>query len=766
MSSLHLWMSRFGSRWRKWWRDPAAFSAELPSPPLRALMLAGLGAGTLVSDALDRADRAARRSWRRQGVELVKAHHAFEDFKFLTREGRTPELWPSRVLVEADDASVVVVAFMQDGGMMTAAEAGPGRAGMIALGGHPAWCRVYRTDDLPVTPERLKARPEGRAGLVRHWRAAGLDYAEALKSAWPPVERRAAGPPDAAYRAWAARNEPGSEDAAAVRAWAERTPGLPVISVVMPVHEPQPDHLKAALQSVLGQSYPHWRLCVADDGSSLEAVRRILREAGADPRVRLVRLEPAAGVCRASNAAIELAEGELALFLDHDDLLAPHALAAFAAAFAARPEAAAAYSDEDTIDARGRRSAPLFKPDLDPERLLAQNYVNHAFAVRLDLLRRLGGLRPGLEGVQDHDLVLRVLDSGEGPVVHIPQVLYHWRVFPGGRTFSQSRKPQIDQLRARLVQDRLQGAGAQAWPGPNGHVIVERALPDPEPALTAIIPTRDRPGLLEACVAGLLEQTDYPALRLLIVDNGSRTPRALQVLERLAAQPRIEVLRIDAPFNFAALNNAAARRTDARLLAFVNDDVMVVEPGWLKAMASLALAADVGAVGAKLFYPDGRIQHAGIVLGLGPQAVAGHEFRGAPGDSPGPQNRLLVNREASAVTAACMVVERSKFLAVGGFDEAAFGVAFNDVDLCLRLRRAGWRTIFTPQARLMHLESATRGPEKAETSGRFAGEVARMRERWGAELAADPFYNPNLTLEDESFALAQASRVRPGWRPG
>ena len=765
MSDLRLWASRFRSRWRKWWRDPTAFADEAPSRPLRALMLFGLGGGTLLADALAADDRAARGAWRSQGVALVKAHHAFEDFQFLTREGRPPSRWPGRLLVEGGDASVVVVAFMQDGGVMTAAEAGPGRPGLIVLGGHPAWCRVYRTDDETVTPERLEARAVGRAGLVAFWQSRGLSYAEALKGAWPPFERRASGPADAAYRAWVSRNEPGPAQADATGAWQARTPGLPLISVLMPVHDPRPAHLEAAIQSVQAQIYPDWRLCIADDGSRSPEVRRVLQDACADPRVRLVRLETAAGVSHATNAAMALAEGEIALFLDHDDLLAPHALAEIGAAFLARPDAAAAYSDEDTIDPRGRRSAPLFKPDLDRERLLCQNYVNHAFAVRLDLLRRLGGLRPGIEGVQDHDLVLRVLDSGSGPILHIPHVLYHWRVFPGGNTFSQSSKPQIDRARAGLMRERLGAEGACARPGPGGHLTIDRAMPDPPPELAVIVPTRDRPGLLEACVAGLLEQTDYTALRLIIVDNGSRTERALRLLDRLAQSPRVSVLRIDAPFNFAALNNAAAKGATARLLAFVNDDVMVVEPGWLKAMASIALQPDVAAVGAKLFYPDGRIQHAGIVLGLGPQRVAGHEFRGAPGDTPGPQNRLLITREVSAVTAACMVIERSKFLECGGFDETAFPVAFNDVDLCLRLRRAGYRTIWTPQARLMHLESATRGPDKADAAGaRFAEEVARMRERWGPELLADPYYNPNLTLDDESFSLAVRSRARPHWR--
>ena len=765
MSALRVWTSRFNSRWRKWWRDPAAFADELPSPSLRALMQLGLGGGTVLSDALDRADQAAGGAWRRQGVSLVKSHHEFEDFQFLTRGGRTPELWPRRVLVEAQGAGVVVVAFAQDGGVTTAAEASPGRPGLIALDGRPAWCRVYRTDDETLTPERLQVRPATRSDLVGMWRSAGMPYAEALKGAWPPVERRVAEPAQSAYRAWITRNEPAAAEAAAIEAWLDRTAGLPLISILMPVHNPRPAHLRAALESVRGQLYRRWRLCVADDGSSSQEVAVILREAALDPRVRLVRLEASQGVAAATNAALALAEGEAALFMDHDDLLAPHALAVIGATFAEHPEAAAVYSDEDSIDSQGRRSAPRFKPDLDRERLLAQNYVNHAFAVRLDLLRQLGGLRSGLDGVQDHDLVLRVVESGSGPVLHAPHVLYHWRVFPGGNSFSQSAKPEIDRARAGLVRERLGPVGGGGAPGPGGHLIVERPLPDPQPEITVIIPTRDRPGLLEACTAGLLEQTDYRSLRLIIVDNGSCTDRALRVLAKLAATPRVSVLRIDAPFNFAALNNAAAKGASSPLLAFVNDDIMVVEPNWLKVMAALALEPDVGAVGAKLFYPDGRIQHAGIVLGLGPQRVAGHEFRGAPGDSPGPQNRLLIAREVSAVTAACMVLDRHKFLEAGGFDEEAFPVAFNDVDLCLKLRRAGYRSVWTPRARLMHLESATRGPDKADAaSARFAEEVRRMRERWGPELMADPYYSPNLTLDDESFTLAAQSRAKPPWR--
>ena len=771
MSAMGVWAGRFGSRWRKWMRDPAGFADDLPSPLLRRLSLLGLAGGVLASDVLAEADRRAAGAWRRDRVGLVQTDGERREFRFLTGQGQPPSAWPERVLIEAPgaDLSAVVVAFGEGGGVLTAAEMGPGRRAIIAPGGRPVWTRIYRTDEGASLPEWLAARPLSRGALVAHLRAQGEDLASALRAAWPPMERRSTEPPLGAYRAWIERNEPGRADAERIRAGLGALTGLPRISVLMPVHDPDPAHLKAAIRSVLDQIHPDFRLCIADDGSRLEAVRSILGAAAEDPRVRLVR-RPGEGVAAATNAALALAEGEVALFLDHDDVLAPHALATIAAAFAERPGAAAVYSDEDVIDAHGRRSAPVFKPDLDRERLLAQNYVNHAFAVRLDLLRRLGGLRCGLEGAQDHDLVLRVAESGAGPILHLPHVLYHWRIFPGGGSFSQSARPRIDKARVQVAQEHLARTGRPAalTPGPRGHLIVGHPLPDPPPEVTAIIPTRDHPGLLEACVAGLLEQTDYPALRLCIVDNGSRTERALRLLDRLERTPRVKVLRIDAPFNFSALNNAAVKTADTELVAFVNDDVIVVEPGWLKAMAALAAQPDVGAVGAKLFYPDGRIQHAGIVLGVGPHRVAGHEFRGAPGASPGPQNRLLLTREASAVTAACMVASRSRFLEVGGFDEERFAVAFNDVDLCLKLRQAGYRILWTPQARLMHLESASRGSDKLKAaSDRLTREARLMHERWGERLAEDPFYNPNLTLVDESFTLAFRSRAKAGWRrPG
>ena len=773
MSRGPVWLARLGSRWRKWARDPAAFHDELPSPALRGLALGSMVLLTRAWDVLDAEDRRVRRTWRGQGVSLVQTDADPHRFEFRTAAGAPVELWPRRVLVgPAPDGLQAIAVASSDGGEVTAAEFGSQRPGLLALSQQPASVRLYRTDEGGPLPPRIAAQPTGRSGLLDVRLGGGDSLAAALREAWPPTERRTRGPSIAAYRAWIAVNEPGEQELAAIGAWAGAEPGLPSIAVLMPVHDPRPEHLREAIASVQAQAYPAWTLCITDDGSCSPAVGQMLREATTDPRIRLTTNAKAEGVARATNAALALAEAEadVALFLDHDDVLAPHALALIGHAFATHPEAVAVYSDEDTLDAHGRRSEPRFKPDFDRERLLAQNFVNHAFAVRTELLHRLGGLRGGFEGAQDHDLVLRVAESGEGPILHLPHVLYHWRIFPGGGSFSQSARPDIDEARRRLVAEHLQRAGetAELAQDARGRVSLIRPLPQPPPAVTAIIPTRDHPDLLEACVAGLLEQTDYPSLQLCIVDNGSRTERALRLLERLGRTPRVRVLRVDAPFNFSALNNAAVAEARTPLIAFVNDDILVVEPHWLSTMAALAIRSDVGAVGAKLFYPDGRIQHAGIVLGLGPHAVAGHEFRGAAAETPGPQHRLTVTREASAVTAACLVVAREKFLTVGGFDETALPVAFNDVDLCLKLAARGWRTLWTPQARLMHLESASRGSDRAaEAAERLAGEAATMRERWGAQLASDPYYNPNLTLADESFTLADRSRAGAPWRrPG
>ena len=387
--------------------------------------------------------------------------------------------------------------------------------------------------------------------------------------------------------------------------------------------------------------------------------------------------------------------GEVVLALRSGDRLAPGALARLGDAFQ-DPEVAVVYADEDRLDKRGRRFGPVFKTAFDAERLNTQDYIGGAVAARV-----------GAVG---------------GSVLHVPLVLWHRRT-------------------------------ARDWPA--AHAAAAPAAP---PKVLAVIPTRDRPDLLRGCMAGLLDRTDHPGLEVCIVDNGSVNPETLWLLADLSERPGVQVLRVDGPFDYPALNNIAVKGAKARVLAFLNDDTLVIEPGWLTAMAALAVRPDVGAVGAKLFYPDGRIQHAGVSLGLGPLGVAGHGFRGAPGDLGGPQRMLKVTRQVSAVTGACLVVERKKFNAVKGFD-STFQAAFNDVDLCLRLAGHGWKSVWTPEARLVHLESASRGRDASpERTTRLQGEADRMHERWGELLGRDPYYHPALSLMDERFAMGEGLR--------
>jgi GT2 family glycosyltransferase len=765
MKSIDLSPGRWRSRWRKLRRDPAAFADDLPWPLARSLAVAGLSGMTRAADLFDRETRVIAEDWARRDVRLVRMDDD-DRYALRDRSGAPPSPLPDRLWIAPSGRRLVACVFDADDVFLSGAEVDPGDGAVVSLPGAAAAVRIQVIDGGGDPPGEFEILPVGRTALVRRARARGAGAAEALHEAWPAQERRNPEPTAAAYRDWIARNEPGPADAAAIRAWLGGIEGLPVVSVLMPVHDPQPHHLRAAIRSVQEQIHARWQLCIADDGSASPLIRRLLDEVAADdPRIGITRLGVSRGVAVATNAALERAEGEVCLFLDHDDVIAPHALALIAAAFAAEPAMAAVYSDEDTLDAHGRRSAPLFKPDFDGERLLSQNYVNHAFAVRTELLRRLGGVRDGVDGAQDHDLVLRIAEAGAAEAGHIPQVLYHWRVYPGGRTLSQRGRADLKAARRLVVADALARRGVQAEVGftGRGHAEVRVRLAEPAPSILAIVPTRDRAGLLEACAAGLLRHTDYPKLRLRIVDNGSRAPSALAALEALSREERVDVLRVDAPFNFSALVNQAAADAEADLLLLLNDDVLVVEPHWLERMAALATRPGVGAVGAGLHYPDGRWQHAGLVLGLGPQGIAGHEFRGQAGDAPGPQGRLQVTREVSAVTGACLLVGRDKFEAAGGMDEE-LAVAFNDVDFCLKLRARGLRNVWTPQARLIHLESATRGRDAdPERAARFAREAEIMRARWGELLQRDPYYNPNLTLDDESFGLAAVSRWTPPW---
>jgi len=402
----------------------------------------------------------------------------------------------------------------------------------------------------------------------------------------------------------------------------------------------------------------------------------------------------------------------------------------------------------------------------NPELFLAQNMVSHLGVYRTELVRAAGGFRLGFEGSQDWDLALRVAELG-GPdrIRHIPHILYHWRVYTGSGSFSTDQGGKAAEAGRRAVAEHLArtGQAAQVVPGIAGYNRVRRTLPDPAPRVSLIVPTRDRVELLRNCIDGLLNRTDYPDLEVLIVDNASVQPETMAYFDGLRAEPRVRILRREGPFNFSALNNYAVTQATGSLIGFVNNDIEVIEAGWLAEMVGHAARPGVGAVGAKLLYADGKIQHAGVILGV--LGVAGHTHKGFGRHHYGYFSRLRLCQNLSCVTAACMVMPRSVFESVGGFDAVNLAIAFNDVDLCIRIREAGHQVIWTPYAELYHLESASRGSDLTpENRDRFASEGKYMQDRWGDVLRRDPYYNPNLSLDATDFSLAGTPRVTRPWQ--
>ena len=535
----------------------------------------------------------------------------------------------------------------------------------------------------------------------------------------------------------------------------------PLISVVLPVFDPPLAFLEQAIASVRAQIYPHWELCIADDASTDQGVRALLeRHAGQDSRIRIVYREQNGHIAASTNSALALASGEFVALFDHDDLLAEHALWWVAEAVNRQPDAGLIYTDEDKIDAANRRFDPNFKPQLNPELLLAQNMVCHLGVYRTALVRELGGFRAGFNGAQDHDLVLRVIERlAPQQVVHVPQVLYHWRAISGSTALDAGEKNYAAEAGRKAVREHLARTGIAAEvfeaPGAPDMHRVRFARPSPLPLVSILIPTRDRADLLGMCLDSLLARSSYGNFEVIIIDNGSTEEATRQLFARLPAE-RVTILRDESPFNFSALNNRAAAIARGSVLCLMNNDIEILTPDWLEEMVSFASRDGIGCVGARLWYPDGRLQHAGCILGVG--GVAGHAHKYLPRGHGGYFGRALVHQSFSAVTAACLVLRREIYQQVGGMEEQ-LGVAFNDVDLCLKVRAAGYRNVWTPYAEMVHHESATRGDDNApEKLARFSAEIAFVQQRWGAQLQSDPAYSPNLTAYHEDFSYAWPPR--------
>ena len=536
----------------------------------------------------------------------------------------------------------------------------------------------------------------------------------------------------------------------------------PTISIVLPVFNIQEKFLRGAIDSVLQQTYPYWQLCIADDASTAPHIRKVLQQyANRDSRIQVVYRDRNGHIVEASNSALELATSDWVALLDHDDRLHPLALHFVAEASAAHPNVSLIYSDEDKIDEHDRRSEPYFKCDYNYELLLAYNMICHLTVMRRTLIAKLGGFRPGFEGAQDYDLVLRAIEHLSGDqILHLPRVLYHWRAHPGSTALSSQAKPYAAAAGRRAVAEHLARRQLRASVTPHPDLPqmnrVRFALPDPAPKVSIVICTRDRADLLAACVDSISERSSYTNYEVLIVDNGSVEEATFRLLERLPSD-RFRVLRDESPFNFSALNNRAVRAALGELVCLLNNDTVVITADWIEEMLSFAVSPGVGAVGARLWYPSGGLQHGGVILG--PVHVVHHAHRHLRRGELGYFGRAVIHQSFSAVTGAALMIRKSIYDEVGGLDET-LPVTFNDIDFCLRVHNAGYRNVWTPFAEMIHHECATRGDDvSSEKRARVEQETAQMKQRWPQLLNRDPAYSPNLSIEAEDLRIAWPPRI-------
>ena len=595
----------------------------------------------------------------------------------------------------------------------------------------------------------------------RHWRDHGWHATRRLieRKLWADVA-------GSDYARWIRLyDHVASSDRLEIARHCERLARRPVISLLVTIGPSAQPHLVRALNSVAGQIYRQWQLCVClESNAHVDVVTAISSLQARDPRVMIATSPADQSRWAALSAALALATGDWIGLMKTDAVLPPHALYRLAVEANTCPDANIIYTDEDRIDEYGRRHDPYFKPDWNPDLLLGQNLMAQLGVVRHTLVKDIGGFRPACQSAQDYDLILRAVEKAHASTIrHVPSILYHDGAAAGAGTKGQSRDAADLQS---AVADHLTRcaipAGMEPVPGPEVFARVRFAVPEPQPLVSLIVPTRDRVELLTVCVEGVLRRTDYLNLELLILDNDSRAPETLAYFEQLGSDPRVQIIQWPGAFNYAAMNNDGVAQARGSVIGLLNNDIEVIEPGWLTEMVAHAVRPDVGAVGAKLSYPDGTIQHAGVVIGIG--GVADHVHRGASRTAAGYGNRLRLTQNVSCVSAACLLTRKSVFQEVGGLDAQNLAVAFNDVDFCLRVRERGYLITWTPHAALFHHESASRGSDMTPARyAHFMAEVAYMKARWGTRLGTDPYYNPNLTLDACNAGLAFPPRAGKPW---
>lgn len=581
-----------------------------------------------------------------------------------------------------------------------------------------------------------------------------------MESRRPPETEPDPGDPFAPYRQWVTAHDSWTgEREKRCREKLKELTARPKISVLLPVHNPPPQFLEEAIDSVTGQIYPEWELCIADDASTDPDVRRVIEaRMQGDSRIRAVFRSRNGHISRASNSALDLATGTFVALLDHDDELAPDALLRVALEIDRHADTVILYSDEDKLDDAGQRYEAYFKPDWNPDLFRGQNLISHLGVYRKDWVNKVGRFRVGFEGSQDWDLALRIVERIRPEQIrHLTGVLYHWRAIAGSTAREMTEKNYALDAARRVLGEHLARTGVQGEliPVPGGHWRIRYPLTS-VPLVSLIIPTRNAGGLLKTCLDSIREHTTWPRYEFVLVDHESDEPEARHILDAVRAEGH-QVVPATGPFNFSALVNLGVNHARGDCVCLLNNDLTLITPDWLEEMVSHALRPGVGAVGAMHYYPDNTIQHSGVVLGVG--GVASHAHKGFERGAEGMLNRARLVQNYSAVTGATLLIRKDVYLDAGGFDQESLPVSFNDVDFCLRLRQRGYRTVWTPFAEFIHHESASRGddlrPERREA---FAREVAEMESRWSHILYRDPAYNTLLTLRKDDFSLADSPR--------
>lgn len=560
-------------------------------------------------------------------------------------------------------------------------------------------------------------------------------------------------PEEVPYGPWYEAYAPDQETLALQRK--HRFVHAPMISIAVPAYRTPPQFLREMIESLLAQTYENWELCIANGSPEDSEMADILTEyAAKDLRVRFRNLTENRGIADNTNAALKMAQGEFVGLLDHDDLLAPNALYEIALALERDEEIDSIYTDEDKVTMNlDEHFQPHLKPDFNLDLLRSNNYICHFFAVRRSVVEKAGGFRREFEGAQDHDFIFRCVEQSR-KVGHVPEILYHWRTHKASTADNPVSKMYAYDAGKRAIEAHLKRVGTEGIVSHTpdfGFFRVQYPV-QAEPMVSIIIPNKDQKETLEACLKSIREKTQYRNYEIIIIENNSTTDEIFRFYKELSKDPQIRLLRWKKEFNYSAINNYGARMAKGEYLLFLNNDVTVITEGWMKEMLGVCERPEVGAVGVKLIYPDNTIQHAGCVVGMG--GIAGHMFTDMPANRTGYLHKASILQDMSAVTAACMMMKKSVFEEAGGFTED-LAVAFNDVDLCLKVGQKGYLVVYDPYAQLYHMESKSRGEEDSkEKVMRFQNEIEYMRSRWIDILKnGDPYYNKNLSLTKWNYSL-------------